>query len=136
MIDQYTIQNIADILNQRVAEVRNGRTHAVELYAYLYELEKLVKESKDDIQGLAFEEVEQYGKQGLDYGDYKMTAVQTTRWVYKDAELDRYKALMKARQDLMKQSAKIMGGLADQYGEEIPPAEPRMSQSIKMEYRR
>jgi len=136
MIDQYTIQNIADILNQRVAEVRNGRTNAVELYAYLYELEKLVKESKDDIQGLAFEEVEQYGKQGLDYGDYKMIAVQTTRWVYKDAELDRYKALMKARQDLMKQSAKIMGGLADQYGEEIPPAEPRMTQSIKMEYRR
>jgi len=44
--------------------------------------------------------------------------------------------LMKARQDLMKQSAKIMGGLADQYGEEIPPAEPRMTQSIKMEYRR
>jgi len=136
MIDQYTIHNIADILETRVSEVRNGRTEASTLYAYLYELEKLVKDAKNDIQGLAFEEVEQYGKEGLNHGQYKMTAVQKTRWVYKDAELDRYKALIKARQDLMKQSFKIMGGMSDQYGEEIPPAEPRMSQSIKMEYRR
>jgi hypothetical protein len=136
MIDQYTIDNIADILETRVSEVRNGRTEASTLYAYLYELEKLVKEAKDEIQPLAFEEVEDYGKHGMEYGQYIMKAVQTTRWVYNDGEIDRLKALMKARQDLMKQSFKIMGGLTDQYGEEIPPAEPRMSQSIKMEYKR
>jgi len=136
MIDQYTIENITDILRQRVAEVENGRTDAIDAYTFFYQLEKLAKDCKDDVQPAAYDEVEKYGKQGMDYYDYRLVATQTTRWVYNDAEIDKYKVLIKNRQNLMKQSFKAMGGMTDEYGEVIPAAEPRVSTSIKMEYKR
>ena len=134
MIDPHTIDTITSVLEQRVTEVQKGLSKPVELYAFLHQLEKIAKEFKAEILDEIVDEVDKYGKEGLQYGDYKMTVSRISRWSYTDEEIDRLKALMKARQDLMKQAAKTPG-MTDQYGEVIPEADLKTSTYIKMEYK-
>jgi len=135
MIDQHDITSITEILSLRAEEVKHGRTKPLDLYTFLYQLEKVCKELKDEIIDEVIDEVDKYGKDGCDHGGYKMTVNRTSRWTYNDDEIDRLKALMKARQDLMKQASRTPG-MTDQYGEVIPEAEQKTSTYIKMEYKR
>ena len=80
MIDPHTIDTITSVLEQRVSEVQKGLSKPVELYAFLHQLEKIAKEFKAEILDEIVDEVDKYGKEGLQYGDYKMTVSRTSRW--------------------------------------------------------
>lgn len=131
------INQLQDHIQSLQADAEQGTTSAIKTYIEIYQMEKLVAEAKKAVSALAIEERDRYDRKEVIVQDgYKVSIVETTRYSYNDVEIDRYKALIKSREDLAKQAFAIeqKGGiLTDETGEVIPAAIPSYSTSIKLE---
>lgn len=136
MKTEIPILTMSDLLPQVVDEVYSGEASAMEAYAKLVTLERMVTEAKKSILDIAIDERELLGKAEVVRAGYRISVVSTSRFTYNDPEIDRYKALIKSREILgkkafnLEQSGKFM---YDENGEVIPPAEQKTTVTIKCE---
>jgi len=126
------VDEVCEEYANTVYHIEQGDIEAFPTYVELYEIEKLAKELRDQISKYVLDEIQHAGKDALVYNGYTLKNVSKVAYSYKDEEVDRLKALIKGRQDMMKRSAEI-GGLTDQYGEEIPMAEKKYTSYVKLE---
>lgn len=129
------VDEICEEYANRVHYIEQGDIEAYPTYVELYEIEKVAKELREEITKYVMDEIQHAGKDDLSYNGYNFKKVSTTMYSYKDEEVDRLKALLKGRQDMMKRSAEL-GGLTDQYGEDVPMAEKKYRTYIKLEKKR
>lgn len=131
------INQLQDHIESLRAQAEDGTANPIKAYIELYQMEKLIAEAKKAVTALAIEERDKYDRKEVIVQDgYKVSIVETTRYSFNDVEIDRYKALIKSREDLAKQAFAIgqKGGiLTDENGEVIPSAIPSYSTSIKLE---
>jgi hypothetical protein len=126
------VDEVCEEYAKTVYHIEQGDIEAFPTYVELYEIEKLAKELREQISKYVLDEIHHAGKETLSFNGYSLKKVSSASYSYKDEEIDRLKALLKGRQDMMKRSAEI-GGLTDQYGEEIPMAEKTYRTYVKME---
>jgi len=74
----------------------------------LYEIEKLAKELREQISKYVLDEIDHAGKETLSYNGYSLKKVSSASYSYKDEEIDRLKALLKGRQDMMKPFCQVL----------------------------
>lgn len=114
-----------------------GGMRPSQAYTQLYAIESALKEAKQQVSDLAFEELDQYarGDEPVHYG-LRPTLSSKTTWKYDhDPGWLRYKQILKQREDKMKTAYNMRneGGFIDENGEEIPPADQKLSRFIKVE---
>jgi hypothetical protein len=129
------VDEVCEEYAKTVYHIEQGDIEAYPTYVELYEIEKVAKELREQITKYVMDEIQHAGKDDLSYNGYNFKKVSTTMYSYKDEEVDRLKALLKGRQDMMKRSAEL-GGLTDQYGEDVPMAEKKYRTYIKLEKKR
>lgn len=136
MKTEIPILTLSDLLPQVVDEVQNGDASAMEAYAKLVTLERMIADAKKDILNYAIDERELLGKEEVIRAGYKISVVSTQRFTYDDPEIDRYKALIKSREVLCKRAYKMENEgqyMYDKDGVVISPAIPKVSTTIKCE---
>ena len=130
------INQLADDIPETVEGIKDGNIGAMETYAKLTTLERLIKEAKAEVLDYAIDERELLGKEDVVRYGYRVSVVSTQRFTYQDAYIERYKALIKARETLCKKSYSLSNEgqyMYDENGEVIPPAISKHTVTIKCE---
>jgi len=113
-----------DQINKAVAEVLEGVADPLEVYAFLYDLEKYISEAKKSVQEYAIHEAEKFGQKTFEHKGLKFTRNEgrkiydfkrINKWVDLRSQLDEVERLAK-------QAATSTATLVDEHGEIIEPA--------------
>ena len=126
--------NNLDLIEKLSLEVEEGKLDSVKAYVIAYEAEKLWGEFKKTLIDTVLDKIA--GEKDYTYGDYRVLEASRTTWKFNDPEVERMKAIIKAREILAKKSFKASEhgeDFFDENGEIIPPAEPKYSTFIKLE---
>jgi len=126
--------NNLEHIHQIYADVESGILDPVKAYVMAYEAEKMYGELRKDLMDQVLEKIS--GNKDYTCGDYRVLESSRTTWKISDPEVERMKAIIKAREILAKKSFKASEAgedFFDENGEIIPPAEPKYSTFIKLE---
>jgi len=126
--------NNLEHIHQIYADVENGILDPVKAYVMAYEAEKMYGELRKDLMDQVLEKIS--GNKDYTCGDYRVLEASRTTWKIDDPEVERMKAIIKAREILAKKAFKASEAgedFFDENGEIIPPAEPKYSTFIKLE---
>jgi len=126
--------NNLDLIEKLSLEVEEGKLDAVKAYVMAYEAEKLWGEFRKTLIDTVLDRIA--GNKDYTCGDYRVLESSRTTWKINDPEVERMKAIIKAREILAKKSFKASEAgedFFDENGEIIPPAEPKYSTFIKLE---
>ena len=126
--------NNLDLIEKLSLEVEEGKLDSVKAYVIAYEAEKLWGEFRKTLIDSVLDKIS--GDKDYTYGDYRVQESSRTTWKISDPEVERMKAIIKAREILAKKSFKASEAgedFFDENGEIIPPAEPKYSTFIKLE---
>jgi len=126
--------NNLDIIEKLSLEVEEGKLDSVKAYVIAYEAEKLWGEFRKTLMDTVLNKIA--GEKDYTCGDYRVLESSRTTWKINDPEVERMKAIIKAREILAKKAFKASEqgeDFFDENGEIIPPAEPKYSTFIKLE---
>ena len=126
--------NNLDLIEKLSLEVEEGKLDSVKAYVIAYEAEKLWGEFRKTLIDSVLDKIS--GDKDYTYGDYRVQESSRTTWKISDPEVERMKAIIKAREILAKKSFKASEAgedFFDENGEIITPAEPKYSTFIKLE---
>jgi hypothetical protein len=123
-----------DHIHELYSDVENGILDPVKAYVMVYEAEKMYAELRKDLIDQVLEKIA--GEKDYTCGEYRVLEASRTTWKIDDPEVERMKAIIKAREILAKKAFKASErgeDFFDENGEIIPPAEPKYSTFIKLE---
>jgi len=126
--------NNLDLIEKLSLEVEEGKLDSVKAYVIAYEAEKLWGEFRKTLMDTVLNKIA--GEKDYTCGEYRVLESSRTTWKIDDPEVERMKAIIKAREILAKKAFKaseLGEDFFDENGEIIPPAEPKYSTFIKLE---
>ena len=130
------VYELSEVIPAVIDEVQNGDASAMEVYANLITLERMIAETKKEVLNYAIDERELLGKEDVIRAGYRISVVSTQRFTYDDPEIERHKAIIKSREILCKKAYQLnMAGqpMYDEDGVVINPATPKVITTIKCE---
>jgi len=130
------VNDMSEVIPSVIHEVQNGDASAMEVYANLVTLERMIAEAKKEVLNYAIDERELLGKEDVIRAGYRISVVSTQRFTYDDPEIERHKALIKSREVLCKKAYQLDQNGQPMYDEDgvvITPATPKVTTTIKCE---